>query len=289
MRAIVHSGGGSKGGYGASAIGYLLGDLGLQHSSLHGVSAGAINCSFLAQYPRGQEKIAAAELCRLWAELNTSKVYKKWFFFGSLAAIWRPSFYDSSPLYNLIHSTISLDKIRAAGRIVSVGAVSLNSGKYHIIDQTNDSFIDYVVASASFPCAFSPIKIDNQLWVDGGVKTLSPLSHAIDVGATEIDLIITSPEKRIKKFIDHPSTLDILNRSLDLSTDKIMSNDIEKVLMYNRLAEAGFTDKKYVKLNIIRPDHNLIEDLLDFSPEKIKKMMELGYLDASKKYGSNLA
>ncbi len=37
MRAIVHSGGGSKGGYGASAIGYLLGDLGLQHSSLHGV------------------------------------------------------------------------------------------------------------------------------------------------------------------------------------------------------------------------------------------------------------
>jgi len=67
-----------------------------------------------------------------------------------------------------------------------------------------------------------------------------------------------------------------------------MSNDIEKVIMYNRLAEAGFTDKKFVSINIIRPDTNLIEDLLDFTPSKIKNMMFYGYNDAKKKYTSNI-
>jgi hypothetical protein len=44
------------------------------------------------------------------------------------------------------------------------------------------------------------------------------------------------------------------------------------------------THKKYVKLNIIRPENNLIEDLLDFRPEKIREMMEKGYKDAVVKY-----
>jgi NTE family protein len=266
-----------------------LGELENKYDIYAGVSSGAINVSFLSQFPHGQEKEASAELCRLWSELNTGKVYGSWKFFGALSAIWRQSFYDSSPLYKLIHNVISLDKIRSSGKQVSVGAVSLNSGKYTIFDQTHEKFIDAVVASAAFPVALSPIEIDGQLFSDGGVKNISPISEAIDRGATEIDLIITSPEKRVKLWIEHPGILDILKRSLDLSTDKILANDIEKVLMYNQLAKAGFTDKKYVKLNIIRPDHNLIEDLLDFSPDKIKKMMELGYIDAKKKYGGNLA
>jgi NTE family protein len=284
MRSLVLSGGSSKGAYTTGVLRYLLCDLGLQHSSLHGISAGAINAAFLAQFPVGQEKDGANQLCDLWSQLTSGKVYKSWWPFGSAHALWRMSFYDSSPLYRLIHSAISLDKIRAAGKTVTAGVVSLNSGKYTVIDQANDNFIDYVIASSSFPVAFSPIKIDGQLWSDGGTKQISPLSTAIDFGSTEIDLIVTSPEKRIPLWAEHPGILDILKRTIDLSTEKIMSNDIEKVLMYNRLAEAGFTDKKYVKLNIIRPDNNLIEDLLDFSPDKIKTMMNTGYNDARKKY-----
>jgi NTE family protein len=289
MRGLVISGGGSKNAFSAGCIKYLLGELKTKYDIYAGVSSGAINVSFLAQFPHGQEKEASAELCRLWSELNTSKVYKSWAFFGALSAIWRQSFYDSTPLQKLIHSVISLDKIRATGKTVTAGVINLNSGKYHVIDQTNDNFIDYVIASSSFPVALSPMQIDGSLWSDGGLKTLSPINTAIELGCDEIDLIITSPEKRVKLWIEHPSILDILKRTVDISTDKILSNDIEKVLMYNQLAQAGFTDKKYVKLNIIRPDHNLIEDLLDFSPEKIKKMMSLGYEDAKKKYGSNLA
>jgi hypothetical protein len=54
--------------------------------------------------------------------------------------------------------------------------------------------------------------------------------------------------------------------------------------MHNILAMAELEDKRYVKINILRPDYNLIEDLLDFRPEKIKEMMEMGYADAKYRY-----
>lgn len=280
MRALVHSGGGSKGAYGAGALKHLLGNLEIKYDIFCGVSVGAINCAFLSQFEEGQEKESAAQLVNLWSKLETKDIYQRWKPFGKWHALWRPSFYDSSPLNKLIKKNIFLEKIRKSKKHVSVGTVSLNSGKYHIINQDNNNFIDYVIGSASFPGMLSPVEIDGHLWSDGGVKEISPLRTAIDMGATEIDVIITSPEKRVKLFIDKPTTIDILKRAIDLSTDKIMANDIEKVYMYNTLAGKGDPDRRMVKLTIIRPKHNLIKDLLDFSPSKIKEMMEKGYQDA---------
>lgn len=287
MRAIVLSGGGNKGAFASGCIKYLLGDLQIKYDIICGISSGAINGSFLAQFPFGQEIDAANQLVDLWLNINTESIYKRWWPLGKLHAIWRPSFYDSLPLSKLINKHIFLTKIRESGKKVSVGVVSLNSGKYHIIDQNNDNFIDFVVAGSSFPGMFSPVKIGDHLWMDGSIKEISPIKTAIDFGADAIDVIITSPEKRIRKFVDDPSTIDVMKRAIDLSADKIMANDIDKVIMYNRLAEAGFTDKKYVNINIIRPDNNLTDDLLDFDPIKIREMLICGYNDAKRKYINN--
>lgn len=284
MRALVHSGGGSKGAWGAGVIKYLLGDLKTQYDILCGVSVGAINIAFLSQYKHGEEEASANLLYNMWSQLDTSKIYKKHFPFGRWSAIWKQSFYDSSPLASLIKSNIKLNNIRNTGKLISVGTVSLSTGKYTIFDQSSDYFIEAVVASASFPGMLTPVKFLDQLWTDGGVKEISPIQKAVDMGADIIDVIITSPQTRIKKFIKNPTTVDILKRSIDLSTDKIMANDIEKIHMHNKMAEAGLLDKKIIKLNILRPDYNLIEDLLDFRPEKISEMMKRGYADAKSKY-----
>jgi NTE family protein len=282
MRALVNSGGGSKGSFGMGVIRHLLGDLNIQYPIITGVSVGAINGSFLATHKLGNEKQASEELKQWWLSLDNSKIYKRWKPFGKIHAAWRMSFYDSSPLQNLVRTNISLDKIRATGKMISVGAVSISSGKYHSITQDDDDFIDAVLASSAFPGMFSPIKMKGHLWLDGGIKTLSPINTAIDLGATEIDVITTSPEVRIKKFIEKPNLIDIFKRTVDLSTDKILSNDIEKVLMYNLLAEAGISNKKVVKLRIFRPHNNLIDDVLNFDPIKIREMMALGYSDAKR-------
>lgn len=284
MRALVLSGGGSKGAYQAGALKFILGEKNVEYDVFCGVSVGAINCAFLSMFASGEEKQSASLLVDLWSQLNTSKIYKRWSPFGRWHAVWNKSFYDSSPLSHLLKKNLDLDKIRSSGKKVNVGTVSLSSGKYTIFDQTSEYFIDAVIASASFPGMLTPVSFMGQLWIDGGVKEISPIKKAIEMGADEIDVIITSPQTRIKHFIENPTTVDVLKRSIDLSTDKIMANDIEKVQMHNILAEAGLVDYKYVKLNILRPDFNLIEDLLDFNPEKIKDMMAKGYADAKYKY-----
>lgn len=284
MKALVLSGGGSKGAYQAGALKYILGTLRVNYDIFCGVSVGAINVAHLGMYPTGQEKESIKTLTKLWSELDNSKIYKRWWPFGRWHSMWKQSFFDSSPLRDLLMEKIRLDKIRESGKQVNVGCVSLSSGKYTIFNQDFDYFIQAVLASASFPGMLTPVSFLNQLWMDGGMKELSPIKAAIDAGADEIDAIITSPKNRTKRFIENPTTVDVLKRAIDVSTDKIMANDIEKVEMHNRLAQAGFSDKKIVKLNILRPDTNLIEDLLDFSPNKIADMMQRGLLDATSKY-----
>lgn len=282
MRALVASGGGSKGAWQATSLYHLLYDLETRYDVLCGISVGAIACAFLAQFPVGQEKQAAFELIKMWSKISTRDIYQRWFPFGAWHALWKTSFFDSSHLQRLIRENIKLDKIRASNKQVYVGAVSITSGKYKIFDQTSDDFIEAVIASASFPGFLSAVKIGDELYSDGGVKSVSPIATAIDNGATEIDIVMTSPDVRNKYFIEDPIAIDIIKRSLDLSADKIMSNDIDKMLMYNKLAEAGFSDKKIVRTRVIRPEFNLIDNLLDFDPKKIKKMMDLGYIDAIK-------
>jgi NTE family protein len=282
MKALVLSGGSEKGAYQSGCIKYLMGTSDIQYDALAGVSVGAINIAFLAQWDNNKNKEAVESFIDLWQNLTNDKIYKRWKPFGKWHALWRQSFMDSSPLAHLVRSTISLEKIRAMGKKVAVGAVSISSGKYKVFTQDDDDFIDAVIASASFPGFFSPIKMRGEAWIDGGSKEHTPIQMAINLGAEDIDVIMTSPETRLKHFIEEPNITDIIKRSLDLSSEKIMSNDFDKLVMYNKLAEAGITNKKVIKTNIIRPQYNLTDDLLDFDPIKIAKMMDIGYEDAKR-------
>jgi NTE family protein len=283
-RALVHSGGAAKGAWATGVIRYLLGDLGISYDIYTGTSVGAINVAFLAMFKSGEEQAALQLLTDWWLKLDSSKIYKPWPFWGRIAAAWRKSFYDSSPLHEIIRQNVSLEKIRASGKKISVGALNLHTGKYTVFNQDSDNFIDAVLASSAFPAMLSPIKINNDLYIDGGMKTLSPIKMAIEMGAEEIDVITTSPDVRDKKFMEDPNIIDIVRRAFDVATDKILSNDIELAMMYNQLAEAGLSNKKPIKLRIIKPHYNLLDNVLDFDPRKIREMMELGYKDAHLRY-----
>lgn len=289
MKALVFSGGSEKGAYLAGTSKYLIGDLHISYDILCGVSVGAINASFLAQYTNEQSQEGVNKLCDLWLGLTNAALYHRWWPFGRWHSLWEKSIYNSSPLMSLIKETIDINKIRASGKQVAVGAVSASSGKYTIFTQTDDDFIEAIAASASFPGFFSPIRLRDEWWVDGGLKSYAPIQVAIDLGADEIDIVMTSPEIRLKHFIEEPNTADILKRALDLSSDKIMTNDVDKLKMYNRLAEAGVSGKKVIKTNIIRPQYNLTDDLLDFNPAKIAKMIDIGYEDAKRLYGQEIS
>jgi NTE family protein len=280
MQAICFSGGGSKGAFSTGVVKHLLGNLKKAYDVYAGVSVGAIAASFLGMFPTGQEELAANQLYNLWNELSTKNIYKRWFPFGGFHGLWKSSMYDSSPLRELISKNISLDRIRASGKIVVVGAISLSSGKYTVFDQTSDHLIEAIIASASFPGLLAPVKIGDELWIDAGPKKMLPTNSMIEMGVDKIDLVITSPEKRIPKYFGKPSAIDALRFSFDFANDKILSNDIERLEMYNVLAAAGLSGKKVIGINVIRPKYNLIDDPMDFSNEKIREMIGIGYEEA---------
>lgn len=284
MKALVMAGGAEKCSFQVGAVKYLLGDLKIQYDAFIGSSAGTINAAFLSQFKSGNEQEAADKLEGLWNHLTADQIYTNWFLFGRLAGIWKSSIFNSKPLQKLIQRTISLKKIRSSGKVTIAGAVSVDSGKYTCFHPSHPDFLKAIAASATFPGAFTPVKIDNHYFIDAGIKQCSPLEQAIHMGATEITLVFTSPEMRVKRFTPNPTSIDVVFRALDLTTDKIMANDLEKVLMYNKLAQAGLTDKKEIKMQIIRPDTNLTEDILRFDPGVIRDMINIGYQAAKRKY-----
>lgn len=283
MKALCISGGAEKGAFSVGVIKYLLGDLKISYDIFTGSSVGGINASFLGQFKAGQELEASDKLIQLWLSLTPDKIFREWVC-GRISGFWRSSFLNSKPLTKLIEKNISHKKIKASGKKVCVGAVSIETGKHTLFNQDDPAFIKAVIASASFPGAFIPIKFNGLSWIDAGLKSCTPLTTAISMGATEIDVIITSPELRVKRFKDNPTAIDILYKSLDLTTDKILTADLRMAEMHNSLARAGLEDKREIKIRVIRPDYNLTDKMLEFDLGDIRSMIDVGYHEAKKKY-----
>lgn len=283
VRALVLSGGGSKGAFQVGALKYLVGDRRCTYDVLCGVSVGAINTAHIAQYARGTEKQSVVDLEKLWLDLTTRKVRKDWSPFGKLMALTRPSLYNSHPLRQFLESHLSIDKIRKSGRRLRLGVVSLNSGKYALFSEITKDLLGAVLASSSFPAMLLPIEIEGDLWTDGGVRHVTPLSAALDLGVDEVDVVMTSPEDPEFKPLHCPNALEVAYRAIDIMSCEIIQDDIDKALLWNKLAKLGKGEgKRYVPIHIIRPEHPLEVDSLTFEPSSTQCMIDLGYAAAKK-------
>lgn len=282
MRALVLSGGGSKGAWQLGVLQRWMGEEGRDYEIMAGVSVGALNIAGLNQTPFGHPKQAIDNVTKMWlTQVETKKIYKRWYPFGRLHSLWTKSVYDSEPLVELIKKNIDTSKIRNSGRQVIVGAVCLETGEQRFVDQHVPGFEDWILASSSFPIFLQPIQIEGKLWSDGAIKNVTPLGQAIDRGATEIDVLLTTnldiPDVWVsKKKVAVP---DQIVRALSLMNDQIMQNDIEITRLKNNLT--GFDPKyKKIKIRVVMPSTSLISNSLNFEPSELKRMFDQGRNDA---------
>lgn len=283
MRALVLSGGAAKGAFQVGVLIYLISNLQYKYSIFSGVSVGALNCSFLSMY--SNLELGIFDLKNVWKKIKPESVLKRHFPFGRLHGLKLKNLYDSSPIKHLIESLIDLEKIRTTNNIVNIGSVCINNGKYITINQSDDNFVKYVLASCSFPGLFAPVEINNNLYLDGGIKSITPLVAAINSGATDIDVILTSPENNTSNMTNCNS-IDILKRSIDLMIDSIVESDIRKAELYNKLLNyENILNKRQVNINIIRPDKILLDDSFTFDPDKTQDLIDIGYKKALEIYG----
>jgi len=281
VKGLVLSGGGAKGAYQVGVLRRWLGEEQRKYDIICGVSVGALNGSFLAQYPIGQEKLASIELTALWAGIDTAAIYKKWFGW-EVAALWKSSVYNSAPLQRLVREKLNLEKVRSSGKKLRVGAASLTNGRYVLFGEDHPKLHDAILASSSFPAMLSPIEIDGELWTDGGVRDVTPLSAAIKLGADTVDVVLCSSPGVDHKFPKKPNALKVAARALDIMSDEVIENDLKLVDYVNRLVKvnAAASGKRHIDVTLVRPKNSLTDNSLDFSPAGLRRMIEQGYNDA---------
>lgn len=283
MRALVFSGGGAKLHYLVGATQHLLGTADRSYDLFAGVSAGALVAAYLAQYPKGFEAEATLGLLRVTASMGSRRLYKRWFPFGALEALWKPSLYNSEPLRQLVRDEISVTAIQGSGRLLRVGCVGLRTGTYQLITESSPYLLDGVMASCAVPGFFTPVSFGAELHVDGGVRVLTPVGAAIAAGATEIDVVLTgAPKGTPQAYRGTPEALEVVTRSIGLMTDEIMERDLKTALLTNQLVAAGCSAKRGIVFRVVRPREDLGVSALAFDTVDVAALRALGCSDAAR-------
>lgn len=230
--ALVLTGGGARAAYQVGLLRAIAQRFPDWHCDLFcGVSAGAINASYLA-VRAGSFGEATDELAELWRELRPEKVFDPELRLlaraaGSLAKRFLPwraaperqqvGLVDTDPLRRLLHDALgaapdgSLPALRRNLETGRLHALSLTSidwatgrsvvwvGGDHVTlwrrpsreSRHADISVSHILASSALPFLFPAIQIDDSWHGDGGVRLVYPLAPAIHMGAERILAVST--------------------------------------------------------------------------------------------------
>jgi NTE family protein len=283
MRALILSGGGVKGAYQLGVLRYLTQVHNLSWDLIAGISVGALNGSYLAQFAPFEQKQGVTNLENIWRNIKGNQaIYKPWLpsivpnIVGYVSSLWTGGLFSTSPLRKLIKRNFNHKALAYSGVKLMVGAVSITTGKCRFAREYENNLLDWIVASSAFPVAFPPVKIDGDVWIDGGMrKDVSPLSLVMEHNPTEIDIVMTSP-------IDGKLVAPAKNKSgalgVAIRTVQILNEETFPASLIATCIQRG------IKVNVYAPTDNLKVDLLSFSPDAISKLLDQGYSDAGRKH-----
>lgn len=245
-----------------------------------GISAGAINAAYIAS--RGTEfKSGTEELCKIWNQLMLNQVIKtdvmsmtalgsRWIKDLSLGGVLGSSrstfLLDTHPLRKFLSSRINFADLNShlkngvlrsaafsATNYKTGTAISFFDGDPQIQEWVRSSRIgvrspielDHVLASASIPILFPPVKIGKSFYGDGGIRLTSPLSPAIHLGSQKI-LAIGIRYSRTDEYtwkinqtgeMPHISVADVAGVMLNAAFLDSLESDLERMSRINQTLE----------------------------------------------------
>jgi NTE family protein len=289
--ALVLSGGGAKGAFQAGALEVLAGQ-DIQYESIAGVSVGALNGVMVSaqRLPR---------LMEIWKTIREDEVYTKRSFFqlGLQFLLYRIGFrrapksvYSNEPLKKLLQKEFRDIEMKIP---ITIGRVNLETGTYiSEIDPQSPDFASEVVASTAIPVLWEPVRVRNQLFVDGGIRNTTPLKEVVLDKPDRIIVITNAPLNNFKEERNLEDILEIAERSLDILMNEIFIEDIKKCMQINNLvrqaASQGLTltsdsgrPLKEFELCIIQPPEPL-GSALNFGRQRLDELLIMGREAAEK-------
>lgn len=284
-RALVLSGGGSRGAFEAGAVEYLVEKAGLDFTFFCGSSAGALNSGLLGQARTYRElREQSRRLTGLWLEIkNNRSIYQK-SCLGVFNLLLKDALYNPVGLRNLIATYVDPNRLIAnPAKFIKVATVAVETGELFLADSRNSllggDLNRYILASASLPLFFPPVFINNKHWFDGGLRDITPLGAAFAETPREIMIILTYPvDDRLAPLIKetgYRGAIPALARAVEIMANEISANDLQLALLINRYYRI-FPGKRRIPIYLITPPTALSGDPLDFDPPKIREYIEMG-------------
>jgi NTE family protein len=290
MRALVISGGGSKGAFAGGVAQYLLQKKGHTYDIFLGTSTGSLLIPHLAlgNIDKLHSIYTSVNMEHIF-DINPFIVKKKnrinYVTINHLNVIWqflrgKRTFGESKNLQKFIKANLSISEFEylqslPTDVIVTVTNISKNEAEYKSIKNcTYNEFCDWIWISSNYIPFMSLVKKGGSEYGDGGFSSLVPIREAIHRGATEIDVIILETEITLTKTTLGKNPFSLMIDLFLFSLDQLGKHDVS-------IGKLSATNHN-VKLNLYYTPTKLTNNALIFNPKKMKNWWQLGY-----KYAQN--
>jgi predicted patatin/cPLA2 family phospholipase len=286
MRALVISGGGSKGAFAGGVAQYLMQENGCEYDILIGSSTGSLLIPHLAL---GEVN----KIYNIYSNVNMRSIFdispfvvknkntsnetvsiNHWNVIKQFVKGKR-TFGESHKLLEYIKENFTLAeftllKSTACEVVVTVTNLSKNEVEYKSIkDFDYDEFCEWIWISCNYIPFMSLVTKNGFEYGDGGFSSLVPIREAIKRGATEVDVIILETEVQT-----HPKEIGRNPFSLMIDLFQTLLTQVEKHdITIGKLAAKN----KDAKLNLYYTPTQLTDNALIFNKDKMKDWWHKGY------------
>jgi predicted patatin/cPLA2 family phospholipase len=284
-KALVISGGGSKGAFAGGVAQYLMKKKYKKYDLFLGTSTGSLMVSHLALG-------MVDELKELYTNVNQESIFsnspfkikkiagEKVVSINHLNTFWnylngRKTFGESKNLRSLIKKNITREmyvKIREANKevVVTVSNLTANQIEYKSInDCSYEDFCDWIWGSCNYVPFMSLLEKNHCQYADGGFGSLVPIREAILRGATEIDAIILETEVTQINRLPAKNPFSLLFNVFDFMLTHVERHNIT----IGKLAASN----KNIKLNLYYTPTILTTNSLVFDERLMKIWWKSGF------------
>ncbi len=242
MRALVISGGGSKGAFAGGVAQYLIENKLLHYDIFIGTSTGSLLVSHLAL-----KKVQ--EIKQVYTNVNQDAIFDVCPFiikrkkgietiainhYNVLRNILKGSktFGESHNLRDLIKKNFSkedFDQLKESQMdiVITVSNLSINQVEYKSInDFEYEEFCEWIWISCNYTPFMTLVKKGGCEYADGGLGSMVPIEEAIKRGATTVDAIILQTEINQLNRMPSLNAFSLLTNMFAFMLDRIESQNI---------------------------------------------------------------
>lgn len=291
MRALVISGGGSKGAFAGGVAQFLIQEAGNKYDLFVGTSTGSLLISHLALGKVDKIKEIYSNVNQKTIFNNFPFVIKKKYGIDEISINhWnvvknflkgKKTFGESENLRQHIRDSVTIEEFEELKNgpidvVVTVSNLSLNQVEYKSInDCTYDEFCDWIWMSANYTPFMSLVRRNGCEYADGGLGSIVPIEEAIKRGATHVDVIVLHTEINYMNRMPSRNPFELLTTMLSFILDRIENQNI-------RIGKLVANQKDAI-INLYYTPTILTTNSLIFDKEKMTRWWKRGYLYAKNK------